>query len=73
MTVYESFIHSMNTESAKQTQPIRRTTISLPGELLERGTVRAKEENRSFSSYVQSLIDADAKKSAQPQPVEKAA
>lgn len=61
----------MNSEQDKKSTPIRRTTISLPGELLERGTERAREENRSFSSYVQSLIDADAKKSHQPQ--EKAA
>ena len=34
-------------------------TVSLPEELLEKGLERSKEQNRSFSSYVQNLISKD--------------
>lgn len=35
-------------------------TVSLPEELLEKGLELAKQDNRTFSGYVQSLIQRDA-------------
>jgi hypothetical protein len=41
-------------------------TISLPEELLDKGLERAQQDNRNFSSYVQSLIQKDLDKAKQP-------
>lgn len=38
---------------------LMKTTISLPEDLLADGRKRAKRDNRSFSSYVQKLIQRD--------------
>jgi len=42
----------------------RRTSISLPEELLKAGRRLAKKRRRNFSNYVADLIAADAEKSA---------
>jgi len=42
----------------------RRTSISLPEELLKTGQLLAKKGRRNFSNYVADLIAADAEKSA---------
>lgn len=36
-------------------------TISLPADLLRKARSRAREDNRSFSSYVQHLLSLDIK------------
>lgn len=38
---------------------MKRRTISLPEELLNEGIKKAEEDNRNFSSYLQSLIQKD--------------
>jgi len=42
----------------------RRTSISLPEELLKAGQRLARKRRRNFSNYVADLIAADAQKSA---------
>ena len=42
---------------------IRRTSISLPDEILKAGQQIAKGRRRNFSNYVADLIAADAEKS----------
>jgi len=42
----------------------RRTSISLPEELLKEGQQLARRRRRNFSNYVADLIAADAEKSA---------
>jgi hypothetical protein len=37
----------------------RRTTISIPEELLEKGETRARQANRTFSNYIETLIWRD--------------
>ena len=44
--------------------PTRRTSISLPEELLKEGRRLAKRRRRNFSNYVADLIAADAEKEA---------
>jgi len=42
----------------------RRTSISLPAEILKAGQRLAKKRRRNFSNYVADLIAADAEKSS---------
>ena len=43
----------------------RRTSISLPDDLLKTGKKLAKKRRRNFSNYVADLIAADAEKEAE--------
>jgi len=58
------FVPKCNTEYHFMGGSIRRTSISLPEELLKAGRRLARKRRRNFSNYVADLIAADAEKSA---------
>ncbi len=55
MKEYESVTRSMN---ANETE-LERATISMPSALLEEGKAKAKDQRRSFSAYVATLVERD--------------
>lgn len=43
-------------------------SISFPGRLLTQAELRAAEDNRSLSNYIQSLVAKDVQQAGQPEP-----
>jgi predicted CopG family antitoxin len=56
------------TVDPSKTEPVVKTTISLPPEIYRKGKTAAARDDRSFSNFIARLIEAD-KKSVEVTPV----